>query len=216
MSLILEALRKSEERRRLGEAPTLISQSEWTARRHHAGQSRRRAWLAWHLLPVVAIALAAGWWIGLREAPVDPATTPSVETPARAPEVPGPPVPVAAAPTTPPATPATHVPSTTGTPAQTADTVPPDLRARFERGEVFANAPEQLRPPVPTTDAPIVPPEAALPEPLEEPREAAVAAVPAPPPPPTSTIAAPTTPAPVATAPATPAVPAAAAASPGA
>lgn len=58
MSLILEALRKSEAERQLGRAPGLMTPML------HA--PRRRAWL-WPLLlvlPILVLAGAAGWWFG--------------------------------------------------------------------------------------------------------------------------------------------------------
>ena len=75
MSLILEALKKSEQQRRLGEAPTLGSPML-------SVRGRR------NLLPLfgalIAIAIVAGWWL-LRPAPsAPPARTvaaPSVDTP---------------------------------------------------------------------------------------------------------------------------------------
>lgn len=66
MSLILEALKKSEQQRRLGEAPTLGSPVVSTRRRRS-------------LLPVLAalivIAAGAGWW--LTRKPVQPPATPA-------------------------------------------------------------------------------------------------------------------------------------------
>jgi general secretion pathway protein B len=67
MSLILEALKKSEQQRRLGEAPTFGSPVVATRRRRN-------------LLPVLAIlivvAAAAGWWLLRRSpAPAVPAST---------------------------------------------------------------------------------------------------------------------------------------------
>ena len=61
MSLILEALKKSEAERRIGEAPDLLSPSVSVA-----AKSRRasRTWL-WVLLPtLLLLALAAAWWLG--------------------------------------------------------------------------------------------------------------------------------------------------------
>ena len=66
MSLILEALKKSEQQRRLGEAPTLGSPVVSTRRRHS-------------VLPVLAvlivIAAGAGWWMTRQPAP--PPATPA-------------------------------------------------------------------------------------------------------------------------------------------
>ncbi len=55
MSLILEALKKSEAQRRLGEAPSLGT--PFTATR------RRRSPLPWITLGVVLVAAGAGWWL---------------------------------------------------------------------------------------------------------------------------------------------------------
>ena len=55
MSLILEALKKSEAQRRLGEAPNLGT--PFTATR------KRRSPLPWITLAVVLVAAAGGWWI---------------------------------------------------------------------------------------------------------------------------------------------------------
>lgn len=53
MSLILEALKKSEQQRRLGEAPTLGSPVQ--------SPRRRRSWLPL-FGALIAVALGAGWW----------------------------------------------------------------------------------------------------------------------------------------------------------
>jgi general secretion pathway protein B len=70
MSLILEALKKSEQQRRLGEAPTLGSPVVATRRRRH-------------LLPIFAIlivaAAGAAWWLWRpSHAPAPPASAPTV------------------------------------------------------------------------------------------------------------------------------------------
>lgn len=88
MSTIYEALRKAEERRRLGEAPSLIGDAAWAARKPARAHESRRRWLVW-LLPVVVAALAGAWWLGRGSAP--------------APGLPPAPAPVAASPTPPPA-----------------------------------------------------------------------------------------------------------------
>jgi general secretion pathway protein B len=66
MSLILEALRKSEAERQLGRAPGLLTPM--------AGVPRRRGWLlpALTLPPLLLLVAAAGWWFG-RGAPVETA-----------------------------------------------------------------------------------------------------------------------------------------------
>jgi general secretion pathway protein B len=71
MSLILEALKKSEQQRRLGEAPTLGSPVVAT---------RRRRSLIPVLAALIVVAAAAGWWLtrsARRDATPPIATTPS-------------------------------------------------------------------------------------------------------------------------------------------
>lgn len=74
MSLILEALKKSEQQRRIGQLPTLGSAP--------ATPRRRRRWLP-ALLALVVLALASGWWLG-REGgdPFLPAAAPEPAAPA--------------------------------------------------------------------------------------------------------------------------------------
>ncbi|MFN9730902.1 MAG: hypothetical protein ACK59M_10630, partial [Pseudomonadota bacterium] len=64
MSLILDALRKSEQQRRLGEPPTLGSESAWAARRWHAAPSRglRAPWIV-GALALAAAAAGIAWWL---------------------------------------------------------------------------------------------------------------------------------------------------------
>lgn len=71
MSLILEALKKSETQRRLGEAPSLGTPFA-TAR-------RRRSPLPWLTLAVVLIAAGTGWWLwhATLPAPASGATAPN-------------------------------------------------------------------------------------------------------------------------------------------
>ncbi len=66
MSLILEALKKSEAERRVGQPPGLLSQLPV------ASPARRNAkpWLGLLLLPVL---IAAAWWFGRTSAPLVPA-----------------------------------------------------------------------------------------------------------------------------------------------
>jgi len=91
MSLILEALKKSEQQRRLGEAPTLGSPVVATRRRRN-------------LLPVFAIliviAAAAGWWLTRPTPP--PASQPATSDSAK---------PIAAQPANRPANPAARTPN---------------------------------------------------------------------------------------------------------
>lgn len=82
MSLILEALKKSEQQRRLGEAPTLGST---------APSVRRRRSLLPVFLGLIVLAAAAGWWT-MRTPPgpagVTVATAPTAATPAATPAMP--------------------------------------------------------------------------------------------------------------------------------
>lgn len=79
MSLILEALRKSEAERRLGQAPDLLAPLPITA-----APSRRRAWRG-PLFAGLLIAVAVGaWWLGQRQATV-PAADPPVAPPSASP-----------------------------------------------------------------------------------------------------------------------------------
>jgi general secretion pathway protein B len=95
MSLILEALKKSEQQRRLGEAPTLASPVVATRRRRS-------------LLPVLAIlviaAVATAWWLMRPHAPTPPAPAAPVAAPSANP--------VAATPKSVARTPAPTVPDT--------------------------------------------------------------------------------------------------------
>jgi general secretion pathway protein B len=92
MSFILDALKKSEERRRLHEEAHQPRQKlldlSWSGQRH---------WPAWLLLAVLLIALAGGWW--LRGAAVQPAAESQSAVPAAPPHT----VPAAAGNATPPA-----------------------------------------------------------------------------------------------------------------
>ncbi len=197
MSLILEALRKSEEQRRLGEVPTLATDSAWGVRRRREFDRRGLPWWLWATPLVLVIGIAAAWW-HLR-APVESATTSPAPTRAQAP-APNKPTrandlasaPLASAPivrdapTTPPPPAAAPVPSSV--PADRAVTPPPatpddqrvaalDIdptqREAFQRGEVFANSADQIARKPPTTEQAYVPPEAALPQPIDIPPPAA-------------------------------------------
>jgi general secretion pathway protein B len=59
MSLIAEALRKSEAERRRGQVPSLVSLEDWTPRRRPVRRSHTGAWLA-----AVALVAAIGGWAG--------------------------------------------------------------------------------------------------------------------------------------------------------
>lgn len=91
MSLILEALKKSEAERRVGQPPGLLSQA------YAAEPARRVAW-PWLFIGLLPLLIAAAWWFGRASAPA-PETSPE---------------PVAlgqAAPSTPPTAPATGKPA---------------------------------------------------------------------------------------------------------
>jgi len=60
MSLILEALRKSEAERQIGRAPGLLTPMAMATAQH----SDRRWWLAGSLAVLLVIAIALAWWLG--------------------------------------------------------------------------------------------------------------------------------------------------------
>ena len=127
MSTIYEALRKAEERRRLGEAPSLIGDAAWAARKPARAHEARRRWLVW-LLPVVVAAIAGGWWLGRGSAPAPgPSSTPA---------------PVATSPTTPPAAAAPVAPASAPT------TIAPAVAPASAPGAAVT-APVAAPPPVP-------------------------------------------------------------------
>lgn len=141
MSLILEALRKSEAERRRGAAPDVATELPPPA---PARLARRPAWLL-PALAVPVVALAAWWWLQRQDTPHTPATAasshaaPVAEPLPAAPVVVAPPLrvqepaappPVAApapiaSPTTPPTPPATPPAPAMPPPATTAP--PPDI-----------------------------------------------------------------------------------------
>lgn len=195
MSTIYDALRKAEERRRLGEAPPLIGDAVWAARRPARAQESRRRWWLLLLVPAVAAALFGAWWLGRGSPAPEPATIatrvePSVPaaavpapTPSATPQVQ--PAPAAPPLTKAPARPAPQPALASPEPVLAMPATPDDEEARrgvpvgqlqkFERGETFANAPELLRPVTPTPPAPPPPPAAALPQPLAQPADATAA-----------------------------------------
>ncbi len=193
MSLIYEALRKSEEQRRLGETPTLTTPPLFATR------PRRRAWP--YLAAALGVVVLAGgtWWLGRlssRETPATAVVATRAATTAAPPSAPseGPsvaaPTPAATAPVAPASTPApassaaataaTSAPvppaltpiapgaATTPEDAEVRAGVPVELQRKLDSGEIFANSPAQLKPLEPTRDSSYVPPEAALPEPLPD------------------------------------------------
>ncbi|MBB5209587.1 general secretion pathway protein GspB [Chiayiivirga flava] len=135
MSLILEALKKSEAERRLGQVPGLMTPVQRTATR------RRPTWpLLLALLVLLALAAALAWW-WLRGAP-------SAPEPAAAP------APSAAAPA-PAARDAAPTPTTPTTPARA--TAPPPQTAELPSDPDFVSTERESRP-VPANSAPPVDP----------------------------------------------------------
>lgn len=181
MSLILEALRKSEERRKLGEAPTLISESAWSSRRRHplARSDSRIGWMVGALL-LAGLAGGAWWWWSRASVPATPpesARTTRV-APAAPPAQPTPAAPVAAAPvpvaTPAPAAVATPMPTPpAATQAQLAAT---DLRIKEELQVSRGAAPVAPTMPEPEPQ----PVAAATPEPVATPAAAVAATQPQP------------------------------------
>jgi general secretion pathway protein B len=128
MSLILEALKKSEQQRRLGEAPTLGSP---------ALAARRRRSALPLFVALIALALGAGWWV-LRTP-----RTPTTDAPLAQADKSVKPVLAPAAPK--PAT--TSAPATTSTPASRADVrelkpVRPKENAQLGLGQVTTSKPD--------------------------------------------------------------------------
>lgn len=145
MSLILEALKKSEQQRRLGEAPTLGSPVLVARKRRN-------------LLPLFGVlivaALAVGWW--LTRTPDEKADTPKPEVAA------GAPAPVPADPAARPAKPAAapHAP-----PGRAAPNANPATGAGAPPAANRTAAPAPAKPPVATT------PPASNPAPATPPRD---------------------------------------------
>ena len=190
MSLILEALRKSEQQRRLGEPPTLASESAWAARRWHGGPARtaRWPWIA-GALALLLVGGGAAWW--LRPAAdagapasvataVDPsaAANPGAPSPTTAPSPVAAPAaavpPAMAAPSSVPPTPApvAAADSPPAEPVVAAGPVDPAIAARLDAP---TPAPEGEYPEVPApADAAAMPQAAmAVPPPMPAPAEAA-------------------------------------------
>lgn len=164
MSLILEALKKSEAERRIGEAPGLLSPSTTAA----AASRPPRTWLWIVLGLLLVLAMAAAWWLGRLGGPE---STPGVAAPTGDVAVAARQTPVAAtvagsdsatadrgpvaaspavstpAPTAPPRNPPPRTTTTAPAPVVTAP------RAAGER-ESLAVAPGELPPPEPRTMTP--------------------------------------------------------------
>ena len=128
MSLILEALKKSEQQRRLGEAPTLGTPIVLARRRRN-------------LLPLLALAIAAalgvGWWLSRTPAPVPtPVARPGAAAPTGA------------------ATPAAPTPPTAAPPPRPAASAAPAPHGKI--GGAVAVTPPPAAAPAPTA-APVLP-----------------------------------------------------------
>lgn len=145
MSLILEALKKSERQRRLGEAPSLGSPV--------MGVRRRRS-----LLPVltalIVVALAVGWWLRREpasDAPALPTTAATPEATPPASQEAAPSAPVAATPVAASARPgaestaASRLPRSKVPPDAHAG-ITPDLREKLKSGELVVANPALLKP----------------------------------------------------------------------
>ena len=145
MSLILEALKKSERQRRLGEAPSLGSPV--------MGVRRRRSLLP-ALAGLIVVALAIGWWLRREpaaETPVVPnvAATPAATSPAATPQAP--PVAVESTPAAThehpraESTAASRLPRSKVPPDANAG-IAPDLREKLKSGELVVANPALLKP----------------------------------------------------------------------
>jgi general secretion pathway protein B len=138
MSLIYDALRKSEQQRRAGETPTLATDPGWGVRR--APPRRRYAPWLWVLVPAVLLAGAAGAWMlyaQRAESPDAPAVVAADASMPAAAQADG----LAAAPPSAPAEPAP-------VPAPPA-AVPAEIATGLAQGETYANQPQALVQPPP-------------------------------------------------------------------
>ncbi len=203
MSLILEALKKSEAERRLGETPSLSTLPVWKPKSRSS-----RGW--WLLVPAIAIAAAAVWSnrdlldgqappeseglaAGRAQKPSIPlldlkAPEPApvaVTAPAPMPQRPvdevfGPqpstPLAVAAAPTQPMPEPLPLPQSMDDLDAMKG--ISPENQQRIRNGELFVPSPSLLSERGPTTETPIITAESVLPPPLPEPDSAEQVAMP--------------------------------------
>ena len=184
MSLILEALKKAEDERRLGQAPTLASVSPWRVQ-------RRTPWQG-ILLALILVATVGGvLWLtvlrpaskpgadAMRAASASPAATraPAKPEPTTAATPPAQGIASAGADAPTPARAAAPPAAKPGTPparvalerAQVeARALSPDERRRFEGGEQIRNNPGLVPPPTPTRERAMPDPDAALPAPLDE------------------------------------------------
>lgn len=143
MSLILEALKKSEQQRRLGEAPTLGSPML---------VARKRRNLLPFLVLLIALAAGAGWWFSREPAGSAPQVAADATAPAAAPATASPQA-------TPVAADARPAPSTVAAtpPARPARAAPPSAAPPADaKPSPKANPMSQL-PPAARPDTPVAP-----------------------------------------------------------
>ena len=145
MSLILEALKKSERERRLGETPSLGSPV--------IGVRRRRSKLPL-LLGLIALALVAGWWLRRTPPPEPPAVavvppapvaSPAATSSSGAVPADSPAASDASARETAPSSADTRMPRSKLPPDATAG-MPPDVREKVRNGELVVANPALLKP----------------------------------------------------------------------
>jgi general secretion pathway protein B len=148
MSLILEALRRSEAERRLGEAPGLHAPDAWRALpgRGDARERARWPWVALGLVLAMAVAAAAGaWWMRAEQAGTDAPMT-------SADGMAAPPI-AAAAPAAPAAPPAAPPPLPAPAPAVARETAPPSPSSAVAAAPSPAIAPPAPAPAMPAPAA---------------------------------------------------------------
>ncbi len=163
MSLILEALKKSEQQRRLGEAPTLGSPML---------VARKRRSLLPFLVLLIALAAGAGWWFSREPAGSAPQVVADATPPATAPAAASP----QAAPAAADARPAPSTVAATP-PARPARTAPPSAALPADakpspRANPVSQLPPSARPGAPVAPAPAVANVATKPAPPQVPAPA--------------------------------------------
>ncbi|MEZ5460448.1 general secretion pathway protein GspB [Dokdonella sp.] len=152
MSLILEALKKSERQRRLGESPSLGSPVMAVGRRRSLMPA---------LVVLIVLGLLALWWMRRESAapvaePEAPAAVATAPAPPAVPDAstfndnPQPPPPVNAAREVAQSTAASRVPRSKVPPDATSG-LAPDLRQKVKSGEVVVPNPQLLKPGQPAT-----------------------------------------------------------------
>lgn len=167
MSLILEALRKSESERQMGQPPGLMSQAAQSASR-----GERRAAPLWALLVVLVLAVGLGaWWLGKQNGNGSAAPTAS--------EARSEPSPVVAEPTPPSAPVAAEPPPAAATaappgqmvvvdsrpavaPPAAEPTSQPELKPESTPPDLIKPEPATATPSTPEAAAPVLPPDISL------------------------------------------------------